>query len=97
MTPGTIVELTPEQREVQAVCREFALNEISQGWGKTTVSLTFGYGNGLFKNDGGLGTAYASNSWSGAFGGVKVDFYPTQHSTLSFMAENNAWDYNLGG
>lgn len=76
--------------------KSFALSELNPSWGKTTVSLTLGYGNGLFKNDGGLGTAYASNSWSGAFGGVKVDFYPTLHSTLSFMAENNAWDYDIG-
>ena len=76
--------------------KSFALSEINPGWGKTTVSLTVGYGNGLFKNDGGLGALYSQNSWSGAFGGVKVDFYPTAHSTLSFLAENNAWDYNLG-
>jgi len=76
--------------------KSFALNELNPGWGNTTVSLTFGYGNGLFKNDGGLGAAYASNSWSGAFGGVKVDLYPSKSSTLSFMAENNSWDYNVG-
>jgi hypothetical protein len=76
--------------------KSFALSEINPGWGKTTVSLTFGYGNGLFKNDGGLGSAYAANSWGGAFGGVKVDLYPTKSSTLSFMAENNAWDYDIG-
>lgn len=76
--------------------KSFALSELNPNWGKTTVSLTFGYGNGLFKNDGGLGAAYASNSWGGAFGGAKVDLYPSAHSTLSFMAENNAWDYNVG-
>lgn len=76
--------------------KSFALEELNPGWGKTTVSLTFGYGNGLFKNDGGLGKAYAANSWGGAFGGVKVDLYPSAHSTLSFMAENNAWDYDVG-
>lgn len=76
--------------------KSFALSELNSGWGKTTVSLTVGYGNGLFKNDGGLGAAYAANSWNGAFGGVKVDLFPTAHSTLSFMAENNSWDYNLG-
>jgi hypothetical protein len=76
--------------------KSFALNELNPGWGKTTLSFTFGYGNGLFKNDGGLGAAYAANSWNGAFGGVKVDLYPTKNSTLSFMAENNSWDYNLG-
>lgn len=76
--------------------KSFALEELNPGWGKTTVSLSFGYGNGLFKNDGGLGKAYSSNSWGGAFGGVKVDLYPSAHSTLSFMAENDAWDYNVG-
>ncbi len=76
--------------------KSFALEELNQGWGKTTVSLTFGYGNGLFKNDGGLGAAYAANSWGGAFGGVKVDLYPSKNSTLSFIAENNAWDYDVG-
>ena len=76
--------------------KSFALNELNPGWGKTTLSFTFGYGNGLFKNDGGLGSAYAANPWNGAFGGVKVDLYPTKSSTLSFMAENNSWDYNLG-
>ncbi|MEO6211830.1 MAG: hypothetical protein ABIQ10_17105 [Gemmatimonadaceae bacterium] len=76
--------------------KSFALSELNPGWGKTTVSLTVGYGNGLFKNDGGLGSAYAANSWNGAFGGVKVDLFPTAHSTLSFMAENNSWDYNVG-
>jgi hypothetical protein len=76
--------------------KSFALEELNPGWGRTTVSLTFGYGNGLFKNDGGLGKAYAANSWGGAFGGVKVDLYPSAHSTLSFMAENNAWDYDVG-
>jgi hypothetical protein len=76
--------------------KSFALEELSPGWGRTTVSLSFGYGNGLFKNDGGLGAAYAANSWGGAFGGLKVDLYPSAHSTLSFIAENNAWDYNVG-
>jgi hypothetical protein len=76
--------------------KSFALEELNPGWGKTTVSLTFGYGNGLFKNDGGLGSVYAAHPWGGAFGGVKVDLYPSQHSTLSFMAENNSWDYDIG-
>lgn len=76
--------------------KTFALSELNPGWGNTTLGFTLGYGNGLFKNDGGLGSTYASNSWKGVFGGVKVDLFPTSHSTLSFMAENNAWDYNLG-
>jgi len=76
--------------------KSFALSELNPGWGKTMVSLTVGYGNKLFKDDGGLGAAYASNSWNGAFGGVKVDFFPTTHSTVSIIAENNSWDYDVG-
>ncbi len=77
--------------------KSFSLSELNSGWGKsTTISLTAGYGNGLFKDDGGLGDLYARHSWNGAFGGVKVDLHPTERSTLSFMAENNSWDYNLG-
>ncbi|MEP7086495.1 MAG: hypothetical protein ABI884_04095 [Gemmatimonadota bacterium] len=76
--------------------KSFPLSELNSGWGKTMLSFTVGYGNKLFKDDGGLGSAYSSNSWNGAFGGVKVDFFPSKNSTVSIMAENNSWDYNLG-
>lgn len=76
--------------------KSFPLSELNPGWGKTMLSFTVGYGNKLFKDDGGIGAAYASNSWNGAFGGVKADFFPSAHSTVSLMAENNSWDYNVG-
>jgi hypothetical protein len=76
--------------------KSFALSELNSGWGKTNISLSVGYGNGLFKDDGGYGALYSKHSWGGAFGGVKVDFHPSPSSTFSLMGENNAWDYNLG-
>jgi hypothetical protein len=61
-----------------------------------SLSISIGYGNGLFSEDGELGDAYAKNSTGGLFGGLKVDFTPTPNTVLSLMAENNAWDYNVG-
>jgi hypothetical protein len=79
------------------VTKSFALNEIKDGWGKTNFSVSLGYGNGLFSDDGGLGKAYSNQSTGGIFGGIKVDFYPSERSILSFMLEQNAWQWNLGG
>lgn len=78
------------------VTKSFQLAELHQGWPNVGMSLSVGYGDGLFKNDGGLGAAYARHATGGVFGGVKVDFYPSNQSVLSVLAENNAWDYNLG-
>jgi hypothetical protein len=64
--------------------------------GTTVVSGTLGYGNGLFKDDGGLGEAYGPHGTGGVFGGVKADVRPGRNTVVSLMAENNAWDYNVG-
>jgi len=79
------------------VTKSFALSEIKDGWGKTNVSISLGYGNGLFSNDGGLGTTYSNQSTGGLFGGAKVDLKAGKDGILSFMLENNAWQWNLGG
>ena len=78
------------------VTKSFALSEIKPTWGMTNISVSLGYGDGLFSNDGGLGREYSNQSTGGLFGGVKVDLYPTSSSTLSFMIEQNAWQWNLG-
>ena len=77
--------------------KSFALHELNNNWGKTNFSVSLGYGNGLFSDDGGLGKAYSNQKTGGIFGGVKVDFYPSERSILSFMLEQNAWAWNLGG
>ncbi len=74
----------------------FALSDIRPNWPAVDVSLSVGYGNGLFEDDGGLGDDYASNATGGLFYGAQVTFLPVRNVTLSLMAENNAWDYNVG-
>jgi hypothetical protein len=76
--------------------KSFSLADIRSGWPDVNLSISLGYGNGLFSDDGELGDAYAKNSTGGLFGGLKVDFTPTPNTVLSLMAENNAWDYNVG-
>jgi len=76
--------------------KSFSLADIRSGWPDVNLSISIGYGNGLFSEDGELGDAYAKNSTGGLFGGLKVDFTPTPNTVLSLMAENNAWDYNVG-
>jgi hypothetical protein len=78
------------------VTKSFALSEVKSTWGQTNVSISLGYGDGLFSNDGGLGKLYSNSATGGIFGGVKVDIYPNETSTLSFMLEQNAWQWNLG-
>jgi hypothetical protein len=60
------------------------------------LSLTVGGGNGLFSEDGGLGAAYAKNATGGFFYGAMADFPVTPDFRVNVMAENNAWDFNLG-
>lgn len=76
--------------------KSFVLSELGQSLPHIGLSFSLGYGNGLFEDDGGLGDTYSKHSTGGLFGGVKMDVFPTQRSVLSLIAENNAWDYNLG-
>lgn len=76
--------------------KSFLLSELHRSWPRIGVSVSVGYGNGLFADDGGLGAAYAAHATGGVFGGVKMDFFPSPRSVLSVLAEQNAWDYNLG-
>ncbi len=76
--------------------KSFLLSDLGESMPHIGLSFSLGYGNGLFEDDGGMGDAYAKHSTGGLFGGVKMDVFPSSQSVLSFMAENNAWDYNLG-
>ena len=76
--------------------KSFSLAEIRPAFPDVGVSLSLGFGNGLFEDDGGHGDLYAQNATGGLFYGMKVDFAPGPNLLLSLMAENNAWDYNVG-
>ena len=73
----------------------FSLAEIRPSWPDINLSFTAGYGTGLFSEDGGI-PDYGTHNRGGLFYGVKTDFNPAPNVTLSLMAEDNSWDYNLG-
>ena len=60
------------------------------------LSVSLGAGNGLFSDDGGLGATYAKHATGGVFYGAMADFPVTPDLRFSVMAENNAWDFNVG-
>jgi hypothetical protein len=64
----------------------------------TSGSFSLGWGNGIFSDDGGLGDEYNMKGTlvEGLFLGGRVSFHPTLNTTLTVMAENDAWDWNAG-
>ena len=67
-------------------------------YANNSASFSVGYGNGLFKNNGGLDTIYNKSGTvvSGMFFGGRI-VIPTGKSTvLALMAENDGWDWNAG-
>ncbi len=64
---------------------------------RSQLSVTGGYGNGLFSDDAGLGEAYSKGGTGGVFGGVAFDMATGPYSTLSLIAEHDAWGVNVGG
>lgn len=63
---------------------------------KAQLSLSAGYGTGLFKDDGGLGKVYSSSSTGGVFGGASLDIATGGYSNVSIMVEHDAWAVNAG-
>lgn len=76
--------------------KTFGLGALGEAMSGTDLSLSLGYGNGLFEDDGGLDDSYSESSTGGLFGGLKLDIQATPQTLLSLMAEHNAWDVNLG-
>jgi hypothetical protein len=72
------------------------LKQLRDTWPDIGVSVTLGIGNGLFSDDGGLGSAYANNAAGGVFYGATVDLPVARDLRLTLLAENNAWDFNVG-
>jgi flagellar biosynthesis GTPase FlhF len=53
-------------------------------------------GNGIFSDDGNMGTYYSENSTGGMFGGASLDFVTGRFSSLSLIAEQDGWGLNVG-
>jgi len=78
------------------VTKSLTLNQLRADWPDVAVSVSLGAGNGLFSDDGGIGGAYAKNETGGLFYGVSADWAATPELRFTFLAENNAWDFNIG-
>jgi hypothetical protein len=77
--------------------KSFSLSDLRSAWPDVGVSLTIGYGNGLFTNHGSIPVRdYAADATGGLFYGIQTEFRPTTNTLLTVMAENNAWDFNVG-
>ncbi len=66
--------------------------------GAPSMSVSVGYGNGLFSDDGEHGDNYNKSGTivKGMFLGSRFSMHPSLNTTLQFMVENDAWDYNAG-
>jgi hypothetical protein len=75
--------------------QNFALGRQAGG---PALSLNLGWGNGLFGDDGDLGAAYNRRGTlvKGLFFGARAVMHPSLNTTVSLLAENDAWDYNAG-
>jgi hypothetical protein len=77
--------------------KNFNLADIFTDWPDIGIGMTVGFGNGLFSNHGTLPTRqYAQDATGGLFYGINADFHPSTNTVITVMAENNAWDFNLG-
>jgi hypothetical protein len=77
--------------------KSFNIEDFNASWPDIGISLTLGYGDGLFSNHGNVPTKdYAADATGGLFYGMKVDFHPSTNTVITVMGENNAWDFNFG-
>jgi hypothetical protein len=66
--------------------------------GQTAVSFSVGYGNGLFRDDGGLGDQYNNSGTiaNGLFLASRLVMHPSPNSSITLLGENDGWDWNAG-
>jgi hypothetical protein len=77
--------------------KEVPLSGYSEG-GRTAMSFSVGYGNGLFRDDGGLGSQYNNSGTiaKGLFLASRLVMHPSASSTITLLGENDGWDWNAG-
>ena len=76
--------------------KDFSLADIRPNWPDLNFGVSLGYGNGLFQDDGELGSLYSHHERAGLFWGVKGSFEPSPNMDLTLMFEDNSWDFNAG-
>jgi hypothetical protein len=77
--------------------KEVPLSGYSQN-GRMSMSFSLGYGNGLFREDGGLGDQYNNHGTiaKGLFLGSRLVMHPWANGSVTVLAENDGWDWNAG-
>lgn len=77
--------------------KEIPLSAYSEN-GRSAMSVSVGYGNGLFRDDGELGDKYNNSGTiaSGLFLASRFVTHLSPNSTLTVLAENDGWDWNAG-
>lgn len=70
---------------------------VHESW-LSTVGVTLGAGNGIFSQDGGLGSDYSKSGTvvRGMFFGARTVSHPSPDWSISVVAENNGFDWNAG-
>jgi hypothetical protein len=78
--------------------KEIALSSVFGRLPASTMSFSLGWGNGIFKDDGGLGKWYNDRGTiaKGLFLGARFVNHPSLNSTVTLLLENDGWDYNAG-
>jgi hypothetical protein len=77
--------------------KDIPLSDYSAG-GRTSMSISVGYGDGLFRDDGGLGDQYNNSGTiaKGLFLGSRFVVHPSASTAVTVLAENDGWDWNAG-
>ena len=98
VVPGTFEDFDTAPTFYAVATKEFGLSGMSPRLGGAGMSLSVGWGNGLFQDDGDLGEAYNQSGTiaKGLFLGTRFTAHPTLNTTLHVLAENDAWDWNVG-
>lgn len=78
--------------------KDIGFGMLTGGMPGSALSLSVGMGNGLFSDDGDLGERYNESGTiaKGLFFGARFVMHPTLNTTLSFIGENDGWDWNAG-
>jgi hypothetical protein len=78
--------------------KDFTMRTDANGFASTRFAFNVGWGNGLFSDDGNLGKNYNDRGTiaKGLFLGGRFLTHVSEMSTLSLLAENDAWDWNAG-
>jgi hypothetical protein len=96
---GGITDTTPNYaRHFHTMPTVYAVATKDATFGRSTASFSLGYGSGIFRDDGDLGSNYNDKGTivKGLFLGARYAVRTSENSSVTVLAENNGWDWNAG-